>query len=83
VILPRSLNTQQKKRISLPPEEIVKSAIVNKYEDSGYILYAATIGDIEPDDYLVYRGRLDNLRDTSRRRGAGVLPGKVYIVDFD
>jgi TIR domain len=79
----RSLNTQQKERISLLPEEIVKSAIVNKYEGSDYILYAATFNDIEPDDYLVYRGRLDNLDDTSRRRGALVRPGEVYIVNFD
>jgi len=79
-----SLNTSRKRRSSLPPGlEVVMSSIVNKYEGKGYVLYAATFGDLEPENYLVYRGQLDNLRDISRRRGAGVIPGKVYIVDFD
>jgi hypothetical protein len=78
------LNTSQKKRSSLPRGlEVVKSAIVNKYDGKDYVLYAATFGDLEPEDYLVYRGQLDDLRVNSRRRGAGVRPGEIYIVDFD
>ncbi len=79
----RALNTAQAGEQSSPNIGIVKSSIVNKYECDGYIIYAAIFNDIVPDDYMVYKGQIDDLRVRSRRRGASVSPNSVYIVDFD
>ena len=79
----RSLNTMQAGEKSSSDVGIVKSSLVNKYECDGYIIYAAIFNDIVPNDYMVYKGQIDDLRAKSRRRGASVCPNSVYIVDFD